>query len=798
MKSVRTPNGYDRRLGIGAVAVVAIVAVWMGRRVESPPTAPAPLSTTAPAPPPVPSAPARPATFAGSAACAGCHEPEAAAWRVSHHDLAMQVADETTVLGDFGGARLTQFGVTSTFYRKGGKFFARTEGPDGKLADYEIAYTFGVDPLQQYLVAFPGGRLQALPIAWDTRPKAQGGQRWFHLYPDERIPPGDLLYWTGIAQNWNHMCSECHSTNVRKGFDVAENRYETTWSDVNVGCEACHGPGSNHVAWAQARARRDGQDGDPRAGLVVDLGDRDDGRWIMDLQTGIARRSSPRASHVEIETCGRCHARRARESEDYVSGRPLMDTHRVALLDEALYQADGQTKEEVYEYGSFLQSRMYAADVTCTDCHEPHSLKLRGVTDDANAVCAQCHLPTRFATPAHHHHPEGSAGGICVACHMPARSYMVVDPRRDHSIRVPRPDLTVRIGTPNACNGCHTKESPAWAADSVTRWYGPARASTPHWGETIDAGRRNLPGAEATLVRLADDRAEPAIARATAVSLLRAHVGPDSGPTLERALADPDPLIRAAALSAITEVDPRLRVRLAAPLLTDPVRTVRIDAARALASVPPDVLPEQERPYLEAALREYRAAQTMNADRPEGRLNLAVLDIERGDQGAAEREYLAALAIAPAVSSTYVNLADLYRMQGRDAEGEQVLRRGLTLAPGSADLHHALGLLLVREKRLPEALEPFARATELAPDQVRYAYVYAVALESAGQVDRALAVLERAHDQHSGDREVLAALVTMNRDRGDRTKALEWARALVAVAPQDAQVRGLLDQLTSP
>ena len=608
-----------------------------------------------------------------------------------------------------------------------------------------MIYTFGVHPLQQYIVALPNGRWQALPLAWDARPREAGGQRWFHLNPDEPIPPGDLLHWTGIANNWNHMCAECHSTNVRKGFDEATDRYDTTWSELNVGCEACHGPGSNHVAWAQGGADRRAAG----VGLVVDLGG-DGATWTMDAATGIARRSAPRRSHVEVETCGRCHARRGIVSEDYVWGRPLLDTHRVALLGDPLYHADGQLQDEVYEYGSFLQSRMYAAGVTCTDCHDPHSTKLRGVTDDPNAVCARCHLPATFATPAHHHHPEGSPGARCIACHMPERTYMVVHRRHDHGFRVPRPDLSVKIGTPNACTDCHTKETPQWAADAAARWWGTARASRPHWAEAIHAGRENLPGAGAALAAVADDPAQPAIVRATAVALLESYLAPATGPSVERALHDPDPLVRMAAVGTLSGVEPAARARLVLPLLTDPVRTVRIDAARSLATVPPDALPEAERATLAAALDEYRAAQELVADRPEGQANLAMLDAEHGDAAAAERRYRRAIRIAPALPSPYVNLADLYRTQGRDADGERVLREGLAAAPRDPALYHALGLALIRQQRSREALEPLGRAAELAPEQARYAYVYAVALHDAGQPDRALAALRSTHAAASG------------------------------------------------
>jgi tetratricopeptide (TPR) repeat protein len=360
---------------------------------------------------------------------------------------------------------------------------------------------------------------------------------------------------------------------------------------------------------------------------------------------------------------------------------------------------------------------------------------------------------------------------------------------------VPRPELSVKIGTPNACTDCHTKESAQWAADAAARWWGTARSSRPHWAEAIHAGRENLPGAGPALAALADDTTQPAIVRATAVAMLAPYLAPATGPAVERALRDPDPLVRGAAVAALNGVDPGARARLVLPLLSDPVRTVRIDAARSLAALPPDQLPDTERTTLAAALAEYRAAQELVADRPEGQLNLGMLDAEHGDLASAEQRYRRALRIAPALPATYVNLADLYRTQGRDAAGEQVLREGLAAAPRDADLHHALGLALIRQKRAQDALGALARATELDPDQARYAYVYAVALHDTGQPDRALAVLRTAHARHPGDRDVLIALATMSRDRGNRAAALGWARALRDLDPQDPGAQRLVAEL---
>ena len=732
------------------------------------------------------------AKFVGAEFCVPCHAEEAKLWRGSHHAMAMEKAEDKTVLGDFNGVTFQHFGVTSTFTHKDGKFTVRTDGPDGKLQDYPIEDTFGVDPLQQYLIPFPDGRLQALSIAWDSRPASQGGQRWFHLYPDEKMPAGDILHWTGPYQNWNFMCAECHSTDVKKEYQAAENRYATTWSDINVACEACHGPGSEHLAWAGKE--RDRARGLPEGsmGLMVRLKDADSASWLMERQTGIAKRSRPRLSRVEVETCARCHARRATLSEDYVYGRPLMNTHRISLLDEDLYYPDGQVKGEVYEYGSFLQSKMYAAGVTCHDCHDPHSA---GLTASGNAVCARCHLPGKFDSPAHHHHSASGPGSRCVDCHMPTTNFMVVDARHDHSIRIPRPDLTLKIGTPNACSKCHAESPPQWAADWAVKWWGSEKSSQPHYGEAIQAGRAGLPGAAQALSELLSDSTKPGIVRATAASLVGSNPAPDSLSTLQVALKDSDPLIRLGALTALEEVAPAPRVSLAAPLLTDPILAVRIQASRLLAAVPADSLTQEQRSALASALAEFRSTQEFNADRPESQLNLGTLAAELGQVAQAEQAYRTAIKLAPGFAPAYANLADLYRSTNREMEGEAVLREGIKEAPAAPALHYSLGLLLIREKRTPEALKQLSEAVKLAPDDARFTYVYAVALESVGRMDQALSTLESAHKAHPGNRDILAALATYNEKKGNLEAATQYAQQLVAISPDDPGAIQLLMQI---
>jgi predicted CXXCH cytochrome family protein len=710
----------------------------------------------------------------GSAACAACHVKESAAWQGSQHRAAMQVADEKTVQGNFNGARFSYAGVTSTFTRRDGKFLVRTDGPDGKLHDYQVRYTFGVDPLQQYLIEFPDGRLQALSIAWDVEKK-----RWFHLYPKERIGSTDELHWTRPAQNWNYMCADCHSTTLRKNYDAAADRFATKWSEISVGCEACHGPGSAHVAWADAH--RDGKQyaDDGGKGLAAHLDERRGISWTRDSAAATATRSKPRTTEHEIDVCAQCHARRGQIADGYTAGKPFLDYYRPALLNAPLYYPDGQQRDEVYDWGSFLQSKMYAAGVTCGDCHEPHSSKLRVA---GNAMCTQCHAPAKFDTAAHHHHQPGSSGAQCVDCHMPTATYMVIDPRHDHSLRAPRPDLSVQLGTPNACNACHTKRDAPWAAAQVKSWFGHDATGLQRYGPAFAAASAGAIGAGAKLRAIAGDATQPAIARATALSALNANANITTLDVVAAGLRSASPLVRLGALEALAGAPAELRLRNAMDLLSDPVRAIRIEAASLLADVPLTAASAERRAAFERAAAEYVESQRYNADRADARVNLGSFEARRGDVAHAEQDLKAAIALDSLYVPAYINLADLYRAQGRESDAERVLRDGLKTSPNSAPLHHALGLALVRARRSDQALAELAKAAKLDPASARFAYVYGIALHSAGRADEAIATLVKASAQHPADTDTLEALASFYHDRGNDAESRRYMEQLRAVA----------------
>lgn len=694
--------------------------------------------------------------------CATCHADQTQRWHGSHHDLAMQEADATTVLGNFNDTAFTKDGIRTRFFQRDGRYWINTDGPDGKPTDYAVKYTFGVEPLQQYLLELDRGRLQAFTVAWDTNRK-----RWFHLYPDERIDYRDELHWTKPSQNWNFMCAECHSTDLKKNYDAQTQTYQTTWKQIDVGCQACHGPASRHLALVQGSVSRAASP----AGFPVDL-------------------AAPDAT-IQIETCARCHSRRAVIWDEYRHGKPFLDTHLPSLLDTGLYFADGQIDGEVYEYGSFLQSKMHQKGLRCSDCHDPHSLQTRA---PGNQLCTSCHNAAApaarasidtsglkrkdYDTPAHHFHKSGSPGAQCVDCHAPQRTYMVVDPRRDHSFRIPRPDLSAKLGTPNACNTCHTQRSSRWAADAVAKWYGPDRRHETTYGEALWAGRTSQPGAVTRLTALASDAQQPAIVRATALELLVAHPAPAAFEAIHSQLSASDALLRLAATNSLGMIPPERLAPLTVPLLGDAVRAVRLDAVRLTATVPAQALGAAQRESLMKGIREFEIAQRANADQPSSWANLGNLYASLGDGPASESAYQTAIRLDPGFVPAYVNLADLKSRLGDNRVAIVLLQSALGDIPGNAALQHALGLALTRERRYDEALRELGAAANGDAGNVRYAFVYGVALHDTGRKEQGIAVLEQALQRHPGDVSLLNALASYAEESGD-TRAAQKYRSML-------------------
>lgn len=708
--------------------------------------------------------------FVKDLSCKECHSEQFSDWLGSHHERAMDHATTETVLGDFNDATFSHFDEHWRFFQEDGAFKVGYRAGAGEEQIYAVEYTFGITPLQQYLVPFPGGRFQCVPVAWDVDKK-----QWYHLYPDEPMREGDPIHWTGRLQNWNYMCAECHSTNVQKGYDDTTNTFNTTYSEINVGCQACHGPGSVHNEWA-------------RAGQVPESAAYNSRGLVVDFKGGDGA--------YQVDQCARCHSRRSPARAEDSHDHPFLDNFQLSTLQEGLYFPDGQILDEVYVHGSFVQSRMYHAGVRCTDCHNPHTA---AVLVPGNALCVRCHQDVkqeRFPTlkqglyddKAHHFHEPGSAGAQCVNCHMADRTYMGIDDRRDHSFRIPRPDLSVALGTPDACTQCHREKDALWANEAVTGWYGERTdKEAAHFATIIAAGRRGDADAEGALAELAGDLAIPAIVRATALELLQRYGGATASAALLAGLKDPSPQARAQAVSGMDRLPVEARGEVLGPLVVDPMASVRIGAARLLTGTPG--LSETVQTDLAAAVEEYSALQRSTGDQPEAHLNMALLYSAAGDGAAAEAAYRKAIERDPQFIPARVNLASLLNGAGRNGDAEHLLLEAIGLAPEEGELHYSMGLLLAEMGRLDEAVVYMKQATELMPDRGRVFYNYGLLLQHAEKRSAAEAALLKALELSPQDGSVLQALVIFYSQEERWASAKPHAQALLALDPNNPQLQ---------
>lgn len=698
-----------------------------------------------------------PVTFVGRSSCIECHQEQASLWTGSHHDKAMQLATDETVLGDFNGALIEHDGLVSRMFRDGSRFMVHTEGETGEMEDFEIKYVFGVDPLQQYMVEFDRdpsmpaseiSRLQVLRISWDTHRK-----RWFYLRPPDvkdKLQPDDPLHWTGIAQRWQTMCADCHSTNLLTQFDPKNNRYHTTFSEMNVSCEACHGPGSMHVELAKNKRLF----------------------WDRTHGYGLARLKGE-SSESQLQACAPCHSRRGVLEQGFVAGQKYHDFFNLELLQEETYYHDGQIKDEVYVFGSFTQSKMYHKGIRCTDCHDPHSLQLK---HQGNETCTSCHQHPagKYDVPSHHRHAVGSEAALCVNCHMPGRTYMDVDFRRDHSFRVPRPDMSVELGTPNACSSCHVKdrldqvpadqrdslkeyadwltaaergdpliarlirETDIWCDQASDRWYGSDREFPEHFGHSLAGLRSGDPQGiqKALAYAMRRDDLTPAIARATALDNLAAG-GVNAVAKVGRdLLADnaEHPLVRAAAVRALATGNPATMKRTLMPLISDSSRLVRYEATRMLVSGGLyATLTASEQSQVDLALREVKQTLMVTSDRAGAHMQWAAICEQRGRIAEAIEAYETAIRVEPNMAGPRTNLAallDEVALRGDDRariKAEQLRRdelpllaRDANLAPNIASVQYRYGLALYLSGDLAGALERLERAVELDPNMEDY------------------------------------------------------------------------------
>jgi predicted CXXCH cytochrome family protein len=699
--------------------------------------------------------------YVGDKACQACHAKEHADWQLSDHKRAMEPANDSTVLGDFNNARYTADGVTTRFYKKDGRFYLETTELNGDKAAYEVLYTFGFKPLQQYLVAFPGGRMQVTRVSWDTDKK-----KWFHQYKGDKLHPTDWLHWTKGGQNWNTMCASCHSTNLKKGYDAVADTFHTTYSAIHVSCESCHGPGSKHAAYAGSEA--------------YGKGDRVPGSFLRSLKNDTL---------AAFNSCMPCHARKTGLDPDPVFSRELMDHFIPEIPRTEYFHADGQQDDEDFIYTSFVQSKMYHRGVTCKSCHNPHSGKLIA---QGNAMCRSCHEP-KYEAFEHTGHQSSLTQVTCVSCHMPGKFYMENDYRHDHSFRVPRPDLSVKYGTPNACNSCHQNKPAQWAADAVVKWFGPIRKY--HFSEDLVPGSKGDPSSLHHLKKLSEDTSVPSIIQATAVYYLEQVPGNMAFSILQKALAHKDPQVRYRALNNLDAYPFKHWTDIAGPLLSDKVRAVRIAAADLFLNVPVAQIPNSFREPFSKAKSELQQYLQSQLDFAVGNLGMADFYMKQQDYANAERYYLRGLKQDSMMNYARLNLSSMYNAQRRNQDALRILQEASQTDPKNGRVNYQLGLLLAEMNQVPDAEEQFRKAIANKYNDPRIYYNYGIIVQQQGKAKEAEKIFRSGLAIEPEHQDLNYALVFLLLQLKRERDALAPAMILKKISPGNPDYQPLFQRL---
>lgn len=726
------------------------------------------------------------AGFVGGKNCISCHQKEYELWKNSDHDKAMMIANDSTVLGNFNNVEFESRGIKTKFFKRNGKFFVYTQGIDGKVSEFQITHTFGVRILQQYLIPFEKGKYQCLPIAWDSEKN-----RWFDMagmvYQAEELKPDSWFYWTNQSQNWNGMCAECHSTNLHKNYDLDTDSFSTTWSDINVNCEACHGPGSEHLHWANLP----------------------EGSRSYDGNMGLVLKTNGITSKQFVDACAPCHSRRTSFGPNEHADAEYYNLHRPQNISPPLYYADGQILDEVYEFGSFTQSKMFMHGVKCSDCHDSHSIKFKF---EGNALCTQCHLPEKYDTYQHHFHkypnekgepvknkfgemvPVGQ-GTLCKTCHMPGRYYMGIDFRRDHSFRIPRPDLSIKYNVPNTCNDCHADKSFQWSENWIKKHYGEQKKFT--YASVLADGYLQKEHADTSLISLINNDSIPSIVKATALGYLSNYNNPETNLLLKKLLTNPEPVIRERAIDAFNTPDANELVRVISPLLDDPVKMVRIAAAAKLSVLGIEFFTNAQFQKLNKVLDEYLLTLQYTADFPTGKYNLGNFYSNKNDFVKAEKFYVDAIKMDQQFYPAKSNLALLYYQNGQLEKAENLFLDLIKNHKEYTEGNYYLGLLYAEQKKYHDAAEYLEKDLLQKEPNQRTFYNLGLVYQYLNENQKAESILLKGNTLIPNNFDLIFALADFYLKQKNFSEALQYAEELKLKFPLRAEGQEIINYINN-
>jgi tetratricopeptide (TPR) repeat protein len=725
------------------------------------------------------------AAYAGSASCENCHREEYNVWRASHHGLAERAPAADMDRAAFVPARSFSAGVEHAAVQwDGTNFLVTCVGLSRSNETHRVVRVIGNDPLRQFVVSFPGGRLQSLEASYDPH-----RNEWFDSFGQENRQPGEWGHWTGRGMNWNDMCAVCHNTRLHKNYDAAVDAYHTTMAERTVGCEACHGPMQAHVDWQHQYGQSS------RVDVTV-----------------------PKLTKQQkFDNCGYCHSRRGELTADFQPGDDFFDHASLAIVDASdTFYPDGQIREEDYEFTAFHGSHMHAAGVTCLDCHNPHSGK---TLLPGNYLCLRCHSGSYPKAPkidpvAHSHHQVfgydatnkvfntdlmaykmvaiagaiKETGGECVNCHMPQTVYMQRHGRHDHGFTSPDPWLTKESGIPNACNRCHADKSVDWAVATTEKWYGdkmnrPARART----QILVKARNGDPDTPSLLMNLLIGNDTPYWKAVAAGFLGQWAEQPSAKDALLQALKSDSPLVREQTVHALESVaaeNDGPTVEALNGLLNDPRLNVRLAAAWALKATLPTNSP---------TAREQQEYLNLHADQPMGQAQWGAYYLARGDLDEAFKHYTQAIQWDANSAPFYHDLAIVLSLQGKNREAVTQLETACRLEPREADYAYGLGLAWAEAGDLTNAAAAMQKATVINPRHPRAWYNLGLIEQSLGQTATALEALQTAESVSPGDAGIPYARATILIRLGQLDEARQAARKALKIDPDYDNAKRLLE-----
>lgn len=685
--------------------------------------------------------------------CATCHAQAHEQWLLSQHARANRRVDASLDSPAFQPERKLVHGSFVTTMSKAGSNFVFAVSFSNRPAETYVAKAvIGIEPLRQYLVEVPGGRLQTMDVSYDPR-----SNDWFNAQGDENRQPYEWGHWRNRSMTWNVQCAFCHMTGLQKNYVISNDSYRTTWKAMGISCVQCHSP-----------AEKPATNGCPVAGKP---------------------KPSP---EIAMDNCASCHARREELTSQFEPGERFNDHYRLTLPDmPTIYYADGQIRDEDFEFGSFQLSKMCNKGVICMDCHNPHSGKLK-LPWQNNAVCMQCHAApgARGAIPidpaTHSHHADTNSGFQCVGCHMPETKYMQRDPRRDHGFTSPDPRLTIDLGIPNACNRCHADKDAKWADEWTTKWYSNRMDRvTRHRAYAISKAWNGDTSVVGDLVKFTATETIPAW-RATLLGLLTPWSDrPEVFALMNEVATNTNALVRAAAARGLA--GNRLATPTLRALQRDPIRSVRLDATWSDPEVGG---------MTELQLAEVNAYLANVQDQPAGALRTAELALQRGRNDEAEKWARKAAEWDPSAAPQHA-LGRILHAVGKSQEGLTAMQRATQLAPQEAGFHFDLALLYAELERGTDAMASLKNAVAADPRFGRAWYNLGLSQASFDQLDDAIKSLQKAGGLLPDSPEPPYARATILMRQDKKAEACAAAELALRIAPNYTPARELIEAIQS-